>query len=358
MISNYALVGDEFRTRRWIDWYVGGAFALVASVVGAFVVLLIVAGTKYGPVDSSSVTLSGSHHSTPLSTSTTIMLHNVQTLGTHNSYRRQPKAVLHKEHRYSHEPILSQLRVGLRHFEIDLHVASFKKDTFRVLHLQLVDDKTTCRSVHECIAPAYAWSRAVGGQHSPLVFMFEFKSRFVESIRTYATRPSREAQISDLEKELLKAWPGGVVLPSSLAATWPYPITAANGKAIFLLRDFDGASPMKRSVLHLLPFVAIDELHAVNAQTTHFVTTGTIASEADAEKVKDLVERQVIVRMRVHEPRKNPANTTIVALIENAGVQLVVTDHPPLLDPSCCSQRHPAGIHTTFSDDHLERLNT
>jgi hypothetical protein len=283
-------------------------------------------------------------------------LHELQCIGTHNSYRQQPAVTLSGEWRYSHEPLLTQLRLGLRHFELDLHVASFNQRRFRVQHVQLFDDKASCQSVHECVAPAYAWSQAVGGKHAPVTFMFEFKERFLESVRTNAVKVKAE-QIASLEAEIKQAWPGAILTPADAAETWPYKLDSAMGKAVFLLRAVDDATLANSSVLHWLPYVPLAQLKTIDVARTRYVTTGSLQSAADAARVKAAVARNIIVRMRIHLPADDPGNVTTMALVESSGAQLIVTDHPLVSDSQCCSQRQGTSAHTRFSTtDNLARL--
>lgn len=244
--------------------------------------------------------------------------------------------------------MLTQLRLGLRHFELDLHVASFNQRQFRVQHVQLFDDKTSCQSVHECVAPAYAWSQAVGGKHVPLTCMVEFKERFLESVRTNAVKVKAE-QIASLEAEIKQAWPEAILTPAEAAKTWPYKLDNAMGKAMFLLRAVDDATLANSSVLHWLPYVTFERLATIDPAHTPYVAIDSVKSVADAALVKAAVARNIVLRARVHRPEDDPSNVITMALVESCGVQLIVTDHPLVSDSQCCSQRQGTSAHTRFS---------
>jgi len=338
------LVPSSNRPRSYCCWVCVASIALPALLI---ILLLLLSTTVYKPVavaaDNDSFT-AGAY------------LHELQCIGTHNSYRQQPAVTLSEEWRYSHEPLLTQLRLGLRHFELDLHVASFNQRRFRVQHVQLFDDKASCQSVHECVAPAYAWSQAVGGKHAPVTFMFEFKEQFLESVRTNAVKVKAE-QIASLEAEIKQAWPGAILTPADAAETWPYKLDSAMGKAVFLLRAVDDATLSNSSVLHWLPYVPLAQLKTIDAARTRYITTNSVRTATDAARVKAAVARNIIVRMRIHSPADNPGNVTTMALVESSGAQLIATDHPLISDSTCCSQRQGTSAHTRFSTtDNLARL--
>ena len=142
-----------------------------------FFVLFIVTLMKYPFVDTTGVPRLGVDFSfEPVHLPDATSINMVQTIGSHNSYKGVPSVLLHSSFKYEHEPLLTQVRVGVRNFELDVHVASYSRSEFRIHHLQLFDDKTTCRSVSECLGPIYGWSQSVGGLHGPLYFMFDVKT--------------------------------------------------------------------------------------------------------------------------------------------------------------------------------------
>ena len=334
--------------------------AITLTVLALIVaILFIVAGTKYPPIKTHNTQNAAPQEETnipPENTAQPLFLNALQMLGTHNSYHRKPAVVFHRDHKYTHESIETQLRMGMRHFELDIHVASLNKYKFRVLHLQLFDDKTSCKNIHECIAPAHAWSLEKNKEHNPIVFMIEIKDKFAESIRTFATKGSRSTQLKKIEQEILNAWPsGGIITPQDTETTWPYPLQAAKGKAIFLLRT-NKKHTKNLEIMHILPHVNINSLEKINEKKTHFITTETIKNQNDANKVKNLTERGVIVRMRIHKPHENPKRTKNMQWAEEAGVQLIATDHPPVEKKSCCIQRHTS-THTQFSNGKTVKIN-
>lgn len=332
---------------------------LFLVVVGAvFAILLGVAFLKYPGVKDRSISVPHLSHETatvPFSTSDQVTIDMVQSIGTHNSYKRKPGIVLNQNFRYEHEPILTQLRLGVRHFELDIHVASRDKMQFRIFHLQLVDDKTTCRSIKECLAPAAEWSRSVGGKHSPLYFMLDFKTSFWESART-STAGVKSDQLLRLEAEIKEFWKH-YVTPDDLRNTWPYPIKKANGKAFFMMRQVDIEGSLSGKLLHQMPDISVKSLGTFDYSKYRFVFISDIINQKDADNVKDLVDKRVMVRVRIHEPTNLVLDSRSMTLIEFSGAQLVTTDHPPLQDARCCDQTAGPSFYTKFSNDKLEKCN-
>lgn len=118
-----------------------------------------------------------------------LRVHHMQVKGTHNSYHVIGE-VDSDPWRYDHAPLDDQLALqGVRAFELDV---SFDEtnSTYRVFHIGLVDEGTTCATFDLCLATIAAWSRAHRG-HAPLVVQVETKDE--------DSTPDIEAYITGLE---------------------------------------------------------------------------------------------------------------------------------------------------------------
>jgi Phosphoinositide phospholipase C, Ca2+-dependent len=105
-----------------------------------------------------------------------VQLNHLQFWGTHNSYHLQPLIPFDASHRYSHAPLREQAELwGVRAFEIDLHDGG---DEIEVYHIQIIDSRTTCDTLTECLQQLRGWSDDSPG-HLPVVVWFEAKDESI-----------------------------------------------------------------------------------------------------------------------------------------------------------------------------------
>ncbi|HEY6877295.1 MAG TPA: Ca2+-dependent phosphoinositide-specific phospholipase C [Polyangiales bacterium] len=114
----------------------------------------------------------------PDATHPSLTLNEVQLKGSHNSYHRAPRIALARSWRYSHAPLETQLSAqGVRQFELDVRLS---KGELRVAHLPLVDGRSTCSRLVDCLGTIKTWSRAHGG-HLPVFVFIEVKEDLAPS---------------------------------------------------------------------------------------------------------------------------------------------------------------------------------
>ncbi|MCZ7685216.1 MAG: phosphatidylinositol-specific phospholipase C1-like protein [Sandaracinaceae bacterium] len=104
-----------------------------------------------------------------------LRLHHLQAEGTHNSYHLRPSEETIPDWDYDMAPLGTQLgEQGVRKVELDLH---WDPDIqrYRVLHLPLLDERTTCDLFLDCLVALRRWSDANPGHH-PLFVMIEPKT--------------------------------------------------------------------------------------------------------------------------------------------------------------------------------------
>lgn len=105
-------------------------------------------------------------------TQPTVALNQLQLKGSHNSYHRAPRVSLSRTWRYSHAPLEVQLAAqGVRQIELDVR---WKRGELLVGHLPLVDGRSTCKRLTECLAQVKRWSRAHPA-HLPVFVLLEVK---------------------------------------------------------------------------------------------------------------------------------------------------------------------------------------
>jgi hypothetical protein len=107
-----------------------------------------------------------------------LQLQHLQIKGSHNSYHRAPRFALSPGWRYTHPPLEVQLAVqGVRQIELDVR---YDRGEVLVGHLPLIDGRTTCRSLRDCLAELKRWSRAHPA-HVPVFVFIEPKEDLVRS---------------------------------------------------------------------------------------------------------------------------------------------------------------------------------
>jgi hypothetical protein len=142
------------RRRRWV---VIGAALAGALLAGAVVVIVSSGdGSDAGPYRNDS----------------RLRLHDVQMLGTHNSYHRRPNRPLlpNESAAYEHPSLDRQLDGGIRSLELD----AYNGPDFPVLHTFLVDQESNCSTIADCLRSIDRWSDAHPG-HLTLVVLIEPK---------------------------------------------------------------------------------------------------------------------------------------------------------------------------------------
>lgn len=110
-----------------------------------------------------------------------LRLHQIQVVGTHNSYHLRPPQGLLKsmiairkdarEWDYSRQRLDEQLDQGVRSFELDLHLMG---NEWLVMHVPTFDAGTTVRSLREALEVVAAWSDR-HPRHVPISFLVELK---------------------------------------------------------------------------------------------------------------------------------------------------------------------------------------
>jgi hypothetical protein len=107
-----------------------------------------------------------------------LTLNDVQVKGSHNSYHRAPRLALSRGWKYSHAPLETQLEAqDVRQFELDVRLT---KGELRVAHLPLVDGRSTCSRLVDCLSTIDSWSRSHAG-HLPVFVFIEVKDDLAPS---------------------------------------------------------------------------------------------------------------------------------------------------------------------------------
>jgi Phosphoinositide phospholipase C, Ca2+-dependent len=210
-----------------------------------------------------------------------VRINQVQVLGSHNSYKiairpevlaryAQYDAEDAKALDYSHAPLTTQLDLGLRQLEIDVHhdpdgglYASplgeqwsgnaareldpdgvLKKPGFKVFHKSDVDYRSHCLTFEICLRQLVQWSND-HPRHFPIAIAMNAKDSATEAVPGHAMPKAFDKQAFDaLEKEILRVIPRDrIIAPDDVYrggrvpySNWPV-LGQARGKFLFMLDE-------------------------------------------------------------------------------------------------------------------------
>ncbi len=165
-----------------------------------------------------------------------LRINHLQVKGTHNSYHRRPAFSLVSEHNYEQAPLDVQLgEYGVRAVELDIHPSS---RGYEVYHLPVIDSRSTCALLVDCLAVLKSWSDSNPGHH-PLFVWIEPKDEFGRGV----------FDMDALDAEILSVWPEGRLVTPALVKGdqasvreaivergWPT-LGQVRGRAMFMLLD-------------------------------------------------------------------------------------------------------------------------
>ncbi|MDC0719605.1 Ca2+-dependent phosphoinositide-specific phospholipase C [Nannocystis bainbridge] len=260
-----------------------------------------------------------------------LRLHQLQALGTHNSYHLSPGSLI-KEWDYTHLPLDQQLGdQGVRKFELDLWFTGVG-EPIAVYHIDLLDTASTCPTLVDCLMTLRTWSEGHPSHH-PLYVMLELKSAF--------DPPAAQELLATLESQVLSIWPEErLIVPDDVqgaaanlrdgvaAGGWPA-IDDARGKLLLVLHDggkwreaYTAGGTAGRLLFPdafgdlTLPFAAV---HSLNDPV------------GDAARIDAAVAAGHLVRTRADadniEPSAGDLSRGAAALA--SGAHFISTDYPP-----------------------------
>ena len=212
-------------------------------------------------------------------------VNDIVTVGTHNSYKQaiDPKIFAFLTSQlpqvapgldYSHTSLTDQLNDGARAIEIDVaydphgglfshpkaaaflgvtlpdgYADDMSKPGFKVLHIQDVDFRSSCLSLHDCLAILKGWSRA-HPNHVPILLTFNAKD---DSLPQQTQALKFDAAAFDAMDAEIRAVldPKDLITPDDVQGTYPtlreavlqhgWPALAASRGKFILALDEEGA---------------------------------------------------------------------------------------------------------------------
>jgi hypothetical protein len=312
-----------------------------------------------------------------------VHLNQIQVIGSHNSYHagfapserkylemKNPKALRSLD--YHHAPLADQLTGGVRQIEIDVFadpnggrfahpkvvqsVAAaglppdpdfdprheMDKPGFKVMHVQDLDERSTCHTFVICLTDVRTWSKA-HPNHLPIFILVETKEDTPRDLPNAVRAETFTPALFDaLDAEIRSVFkPNEVITPDEVrgnaptlieavqAGKWPT-LAHARGRVIFLMDQ-----------QHVGPIYT--EGHP--SLRNRILFTNAIAGAPDAafieqnngsvEEINSLVKQGYLVRTRTDEPTEQARtnDTTRRDLALSSGAQMLSTDYP-LSEPS------------------------
>lgn len=259
-----------------------------------------------------------------------LRINHAQVKGTHNSYHIDPGFNI-LPWSYTHLPLDRQFNEqGVRQIELDIYWDITLKD-FRVYHVPMIDEKSTCNRLSDCLNVIKRWS-ADNPQHLPIFVLVEPK----DDAEPY---PFAEPYV-ELEKAMLKVFGRSqVITPDDVQGSHSTLLQAVEQEGWPLLRQARG-----KVILALLAGEKMRKHYTHNETTLKgrlmFVTGaegkpfGVVASYNDprtsGDKIKAAVNKGLLVRTRADSEGAEPAKgdySKLEAALKSGG-HYISTDYP------------------------------
>jgi len=307
-----------------------------------------------------------------------VRMNQIQVIGSHNSYHagfapserkymemKNPKALRSLD--YHHVPLSDQLSGGVRQIEIDIfadakggrfaHPAIVRRVAeaglptdpdfdpqhemdrpgFKVMHVQDLDERSTCHTFVACLTQVRAWSKA-HPQHLPIFILVETKEDELRELPdAVRTEPFTPAAFDELDAEIRSVFKADeIITPDEVrgnaatlvdavhAGKWPT-LAQARGRVVFLM-DQQKAGPIYVQGHPALRGRILFTNAEAGAPDAAFIeqNDGTRAT------IDALVKQGYLVRTRTDEGTEQ-ARTNDTArrdLVLSSGAQMISTDYP------------------------------
>jgi hypothetical protein len=307
-----------------------------------------------------------------------VHLNQIQVIGSHNSYHagfapserkylemKNPKGLRSLD--YHHAPLADQLSGGVRQIEIDVfadpeggryaHPAivqqvaaaglpadpdfdpqhEMDKPGFKVMHIQGVDERSTCHTFVACLDDVRTWSKQ-HPNHFPIFILVETKEDSPHEVPNAVKALPFTATVFDaLDAEIRSIFrPNEMITPDEVrgdastlveavhAGKWPT-LAKARGRVIFLM-DQQHVGPIYAAGHPSLRGRILFTNAIPGAPDAAFVEQ----NDGSVEAINALVKQGYLVRTRTDESTEQARanNTTRRDLALSSGAQMLSTDYP------------------------------
>jgi len=307
-----------------------------------------------------------------------IHINQIQVIGSHNSYHAgfapserkllgqlNPKALRSLD--YSHAPLGDQLSGGVRQIEIDVfadtkggrysHIAFddrvaaaglpadppfnadhiMDKPGFKVMHMQGLDQRSTCQTFVLCLTAVRSWSKQ-HPHHLPIFILVETKEGRVREISEAPVAVPFTSELFDLlDAEIRSVFkPGEFIAPDEVrgkyetlnaaikAGAWPT-LDKARGRVVFLMDQRHVETIYTENHPSLRGRILF-----TNAEPGLPDAAFTEQNDGTRATIDDLVKQGYLVRTRTDEGTEQARtnDTTHRDLALSSGAQMLSTDYP------------------------------
>lgn len=306
-----------------------------------------------------------------------LKLNEIQVIGTHNSYHaglppnerkwlegQNPQAAAALE--YRHPALSKQLDGGVRQLELDVYADSaggryahpgvpalvaaaglpadppeypdgvMNKPGFKVMHVQDLDQRSTCQPFVACLQEVRTWSKLHPG-HIPVFILVETKQGVPKDPKLTTPEPFTPAVFDALDAEIRSVFPPSeLITPDDvrgsypklndaiLAGNWPT-LASARGKIMFLMDQ----RPVTEVYLAGHPGLR-GRVIFTNSVPGHADAAFLERNDGPAAEITALVKQGYLVRTRTdadtRQARSNDTSTRDTMLA--SGAQILSTDYP------------------------------
>ena len=173
-----------------------------------------------------------------------LRLNEIQVLGSHNSYKlamaAEKFAALHQSNpaiaeslEYSHIPLPAQLDIGIRKIELDVFYdpsgelfpnVETAGSQFPVLHVQNLDDRSSCADLVACLSQIRGWSDS-HPNHVPIFISFNAKDAVIDRPDFIRPLPFEENAWAAMDAEIRAILGARLITPRSVigdaGVVWP-----------------------------------------------------------------------------------------------------------------------------------------
>jgi len=307
-----------------------------------------------------------------------VRMNQIQVIGSHNSYHigfapsarkylesKNPRALYALD--YRHAPLPDQLNGGVRQIEIDVFADAkggryahpkidqaavaaglpadpdfdpqheMDKPGFKVMHVQDVDERSSCHTFVACLNAVKTWSKQ-HPKHVPIFILVETKEDDVKSMpEASKTEAFTPAVFDALDAEIRSVFtPAEMITPDDvrgkaasleaavLAGGWPT-LAKSRGKIVFLMDQHKVTSIYAEGHPSLKGRILFTNSDPGQAETA-FIEQNNGSKEA----IDALVKNGYLVRTRTDEGTQQARtnDTTRRDLALSTGAQLISTDYP------------------------------
>ena len=306
-----------------------------------------------------------------------IKLNQIQVIGTHNSYhaglgantakwleKQNPQAAAALD--YSHPPLTQQFDHGVRQIELDVYADTqggryahpkgpamvaaaglpadpdpdpqglMLKPGFKVMHVQDIDQHSSCQPFLACLREVRTWSQAHPA-HIPIFILVETKQGSPKNMQMTEPETFTPAVFDALDTEIRSVFsPSELITPDNvrggyptlnaavLAGHWPL-LSSALGKVIFLM-DQRAVTPVYLQGHPSLRGRAIFTNSVPGAPDAAFLER----NDGPAAEITALVRQGYLIRARTDADTRQARTddtSTRDAMIAS-GAQILSTDYP------------------------------